>query len=89
MKTDNKVYMAIADQSKGMEKDAKGEDPTDHIQLPKMKSGATYEINLTAEQKDQSGATIASPYVATSMNSLVIGEDLKESGCIWQYSKRG
>ena len=75
--TDKKVYMAIADQSKGMEKDAKGEDPTDHIQLPKMKSGSTYEINLTAGQKDQSGATIASPYVATSMSGLVIGEDLK------------
>ena len=74
---DKKVYMAIADQSKGMEKDSKGEDPTDHIQLPKMKSGATYELSLTAGQKDQSGATIASPYVATSMNGLVIGEDLK------------
>ncbi|KXH83758.1 S-layer homology domain-containing protein [Sporosarcina sp. HYO08] len=76
---DKKVYMAIADQSRGMEKDTKGEDPTDHIQLPKMKSGATYELVLTAGQKDQSGATIASPYVAASMNGLVIGEDLKEA----------
>ncbi|PAQ16027.1 alkaline phosphatase [Bacillaceae bacterium SAOS 7] len=74
---DKKVYMAIADQSKGMEKDAKGEDPTDHMQLPKMKSGATYELSLTSGQKDQSGAAINSSYVATSMNGLVIGEDLK------------
>ena len=70
MATDKKVYMAIADQSKGMEKIQRG-SPTDHIQLPKMKSGSTYEINLTAGQKDQSGATIASPYVATSMSGLV------------------
>ena len=77
--TDKKVYMAIADQSKGMEKDAKGEDPADDIQFPKMKSGATYELAMTAGQKDGTGATIASPYVATSMNGLVIGEDLKEA----------
>lgn len=73
---DKKVYMAIADQSKGMEKDTKGADPTDHIQLPKMKSGATYELTLSSASKDLSGATINSPYVATSMNGLVIGEDL-------------
>ena len=49
--TDKKVYMAIADQGKGMEKDAKGEDPTDHIQFPKMKSGATYELDYNSGTK--------------------------------------
>ena len=76
---DKKVYMAIADQGKGMEKDVKGEDPTDHMQLPKMKSGATYELSLASGKKTQSGEAINSPYVATAMNGLVIGEDLKEA----------
>ena len=43
---DNKVYIAISDQSKSMEKDSTGKDPADHIQLPKIKAGVTYQLDL-------------------------------------------
>lgn len=72
---DGKVYVAIADQSGGMEKNEK--DPADHIQLPKIKAGVTYELDLKNGQKDSAGNSIDSPYVATSMAGLVVGEDLK------------
>lgn len=74
---DGKVYVAIADQSGGMEKNET--DPTDHIQLPKIKSGATYQLDLKNGQKDSDGNVIDSPYVASFMSGLVVGEDLKES----------
>ena len=55
---DKKVYMAISDQSKGME-----ENPTDRqddIRLPKIKSGVTYELDLQGGQKDRNGNKINS-----------------------------
>ena len=73
---DNKVYIAIADQSKAMEKDATGIDPADDIQLPKIKSGVTYQLDLNNGQKDSNGTAIDSAYVATTMSGLVVGEDL-------------
>ena len=74
---DNKVYIAISDQSKAMEKDSTGKDPADHIQLPKIKAGVTYQLDLKNGQKDSKGTAINSSYVATSMSGLVVGEDLK------------
>ncbi|AYC28440.1 PhoX family protein [Paenisporosarcina cavernae] len=74
---DHALYMAIADQSKGMEKDLTGKDPVDDIQLPKLKSGVTYQLNLLGNQKDRKGALIQSDYVAKSMKGLLVGEDLK------------
>lgn len=76
---DNKVYIAIADQSKGMEKDATGKEPADHIQLPKIKAGVTYELALRGGQKDNMGKVIASSYVAPSMQGLIVGEDLPQA----------
>lgn len=76
---DKKVYMAIADQSKGMEKDSTGKDPADHIQLPKLKSGVTYQLDLQGGQKDSEGNVIDSSYVAPAMQGLLIGEDLPEA----------
>lgn len=73
---DKKIYIAISDQSKSMEKDATGKDPADHIQLPKIKAGATYQLDLQGGQKDSKGKSINSSYVAPSMYGLVIGEDL-------------
>ena len=73
---DNKVYIAISDQSKAMEKDSKGADPADHIQLQKIKAGVTYQLDLTNGQKDSKGNAIESSYVASSMSGLVVGEDL-------------
>ncbi|MFL6557535.1 MAG: alkaline phosphatase PhoX, partial [Bacillus sp. (in: firmicutes)] len=71
---DKKVYIAIADQSSSMEKDPSG--PADDIQLPKIKSGATYQLNLTSGQKDNNGTRILSNYIASSMSGLLVGEDL-------------
>ncbi|MBM7868301.1 DUF839 domain-containing protein [Heliobacterium gestii] len=78
-KKDKVLYVAISDQSKGMEKDSKGEDPTDHIQLPKRKSGVTYAMKLTGSQQDLAGNAIPSAYVGASIAGLIIGEDLKEA----------
>jgi secreted PhoX family phosphatase len=71
---DKKLYVAIADIGKGMEKNDK--DPADHIQLPKVKAGAVYELSLKSGQKNTSGQPIKSEYVAASMKGLLVGEDL-------------
>ncbi|MCL1694504.1 alkaline phosphatase PhoX [Lysinibacillus sp. BPa_S21] len=76
---DKKVYIAISDQSKAMEKDSTGKDPADHIQLPKIKAGVTYQLDLQDGQKDSEGKIINSSYVALLMSGLVVGEDLKET----------
>ncbi|ANB59359.1 PhoX family protein [Anoxybacteroides amylolyticum] len=73
---DKKVYVAISDISKGMEKN--NQDPTDHIQLPKVKAGAVYELSLEPRQKSTAGEPINSEYVASSMKALIVGEDLAQ-----------
>ncbi|MDR7239595.1 Ig-like domain-containing protein [Neobacillus drentensis] len=73
---DKKVYIAIADQSSSMEKDSTGTAPADDIQLPKIKSGVTYQLDLNGSQKDNNGHGILSKYVATSMSGLLVGEDM-------------
>ncbi|MBS4179524.1 PhoX family protein [Lederbergia citrea] len=74
---DKKVYMAISDQSKGME--VNPDDPQDDIRLPKIKSGVTYELDLQAGSKDRSGNKINSSYVAASMKGIIIGEDMAKA----------
>ncbi|MBE3569362.1 MAG: S-layer homology domain-containing protein [Bacillales bacterium] len=76
---DKKVYIAISDQSNGMAKDTKGTDPVDDIQLPVIKSGVTYQLDLTGGQKDKDGNAIDSDYVASEMSGLIAGEDLSTS----------
>ncbi|WP_035423940.1 PhoX family protein [Bacillus sp. UNC438CL73TsuS30] len=71
---DKKVYIAISDQSNGML--ANAADPTDDIQLPKIKSGVTYQLDLTAGQQDRDGQKINSKYVANSMSGLIVGKDM-------------
>ncbi|MDR6999071.1 Ig-like domain-containing protein [Neobacillus niacini] len=71
---DNKVYVAISDQSKGME--ANPSDPVDDIKLPKIKSGVTYQLDLKNGQRDKEGNIILSKYVAASMSGLMVGEDM-------------
>ncbi|GHI00407.1 Ig-like domain-containing protein [Neobacillus kokaensis] len=73
---DHKVYIAISDQSGGMEKDTSGSGLQDDIQLPKIKSGVTYQLDVKSGQKDQNGSGILSKYVAASMSGLLVGEDL-------------
>jgi secreted PhoX family phosphatase len=76
---DNKVYIAISYLEKSMEKDAKGAEPTDHIQLQKISAGATYELDLLGNQIDSSQKAINSEYVPGNMRGLVIGEDLAKA----------
>jgi secreted PhoX family phosphatase len=71
---DKKVYIAISDQSNGML--ANPADPTDDIHLPKIKSGVTYQLDLTEGQRDSSGKEIHSEYVAAKMSGLVVGKDM-------------
>lgn len=73
-KADNKVYMSMSNIEKGMTKNA--DDPVDDIQLPKLKAGAVYEMNLAKDQIDRDGSSIGSDYVVTNMSGLVLGEDL-------------
>lgn len=75
---DKKIYMAIAGQDKSMLKDEKGTDPTDHIAFSKVKAGVTFELAMTSGHNDQTGENIPSNYVATTMDGLVVGEDLKQ-----------
>ncbi|OKL37440.1 S-layer homology domain-containing protein [Domibacillus mangrovi] len=76
---DSKAYIAMSYQEKSMEKDTTGKEPADHIQLPKIKAGVTFELDLKNGQKDNTGVAINSSYVASSMSGLVVGEDLKET----------
>jgi secreted PhoX family phosphatase len=76
---DNKVYIAISDLSKAMEKDSKGADPTDHIQLQKISAGATYELDLLGGQIDSTQKAINSDYVPANMISILYGQDLPKA----------
>jgi hypothetical protein len=76
---DKKVYVAMSYVEKSMEKDAKGQDPVDHIQVKKIKAGVTYEMSMAGGQKDSSGKAIESDYVAVNMKGLVVGEDLAQA----------
>jgi len=71
---DSKAYVAMSRIYKGMTSIAT--DPADDIQLTESRSGAVYELALTAAQKDTLGADINSAYVATTMTGLVVGEDI-------------
>lgn len=72
----NKAYVAMSYVEKAMEKDAKGADPADHIQVNKVSAGATYELTMAGKQKDSAGSSINSAYVPSFMQGLVVGEDL-------------
>jgi uncharacterized protein len=71
---DHKAYMAISYQEGSMEKQDGAVQ--DDIQLPKIESGVTYELNLQEGQTDRDDEKIDSGYVPTSMNGFVLGEDL-------------
>ncbi|MBW5445715.1 DUF839 domain-containing protein [Cohnella sp. CFH 77786] len=79
---DNKAYIAMSYVEKAMEKDTKGADPADDIQVNKISSGVTYELTLTGKQKDSKGAAIDSAYVPSFMQGLVVGEDLAASDAL-------
>jgi len=72
---DRKAYVAISYLEKGMVADYAPTDPVDDIHLTKLSSGAVYQMNLAARQKDTAGHAIHSDYVASRMEGLVVGED--------------
>jgi secreted PhoX family phosphatase len=76
---DKKVYVAMSYVEKTMEKDSKGADPTDDIQIKKVRSGVVYQLDLQGGQKDHDNNPINSEYVAASMHGLVVGEDLAKA----------
>ena len=71
-----RVYIAMSYVEKGMAKEEGA--PADHIQLPKVKAGATYAIDVRGGQKDQQGKAIASEWVGVSMYvpKGLLGEDI-------------
>ncbi|MFD0676564.1 MULTISPECIES: alkaline phosphatase PhoX [unclassified Paenibacillus] len=76
---DKKVYVAMSYVEKAMEKDAKNEDPADHISVKKIKAGVTYEMDLKGSQMDSANKAIGSEYVPANMKGLVVGEDLAKA----------
>jgi hypothetical protein len=53
-------------------------DTAGDIQVGKITAGATYELKLSAAQKDRAGASIGSDWVPTAMAAIpaLVGEDL-------------
>ena len=76
-KKDKKAYMAISYQNSAMLKESGAVQ--DDIQLPKLESGVTYQLNLGSHQKDQAKGKINSRYVPASMEGLLIGQDLEKA----------
>ncbi|MFY4774035.1 PhoX family protein [Metabacillus sp. RGM 3146] len=73
-KKDKKAYVAISNQSGSMEKEQGSVQ--DDIQLPAIKSGVTYQLDLASQQKDNGGSKVDSEFVPSAMKGLVVGEDL-------------
>ncbi len=71
------VYVAMSYVEKGMAKEEGA--PADHIQLPKLKAGATFAVSTGSKQKDTAGKAIASDWagVAMSVPAGLLGEDIK------------
>jgi uncharacterized protein len=76
---DNKVYIAMSYVEKSMEKDAKGADPADDIQVKKIKAGVTYELAMKGSQVDRDKQPINSEFVPSTMKGLVAGQDLAKA----------
>ena len=75
-KSDKKLYMAMSYIKDGMLTDPSF--PVDDIKLKKNNCGGTYEISLSANQKDQYGMPIDSEYVASYMTvpSEILGQPI-------------
>ncbi len=71
---DNKAYVALSRMANGMED--KSGDPGNHVKLKKNGSGAVYELTLQSGWFDTAGNAIASKFVPTTMEALVVGEDM-------------
>ncbi len=71
-----KVYVAMSYVEKGMAKEEGAAN--DHIQLPKVKAGATFAIDVNGGQKDQNGQAISSDWVGVAMSvpEGLLGQDI-------------
>lgn len=69
---DKLAYIAMSRIEKSMS------DTAGDVQVGAIKAGATYELKLSATQKDSTGAAIASDWVPTVMATVptLVGEDL-------------
>ncbi|CAM2924989.1 alkaline phosphatase PhoX [Paenibacillus sediminis] len=76
---DKKLYVAMSYVEKSMEKDIKGTDASDDIQVKKIKAGVTYEISLEGHQQDKDNNKINSEFVPSLMKGLIVGEDLPKA----------
>ncbi|OAN46671.1 hypothetical protein A6A04_06085 [Paramagnetospirillum marisnigri] len=74
---DRQLYIAMSYIEKGMT--AEPGAPADHIQVGKVTAGGTYQVALSAKQKDERGRAIDSAWVGTVMHvpPALLGEDIK------------
>ncbi len=79
-RADKKLYIAMSYVDKGMLADPTG--PADHIQVAKINAGASYEVQMAADQKDTDGTAIDSDWVGISMYvpKALLGEDIAADG---------
>ncbi|MCL7941678.1 DUF839 domain-containing protein [Halomonas sp. ATCH28] len=70
------LYVAMSYNEKGMQ--AEPGAVQDHIQVEKIKAGATYEVALDGGSVDTNGAAINSDWVGTAMRvpAALLGEDI-------------
>lgn len=69
---DKVAYVAMSRLEKGMS------DKVGDIQIAQITAGATYQLSLSAGQKDKAGAAIPSDWIPTTMTAIpaLVGEDL-------------
>jgi hypothetical protein len=74
---DRKLYLAMSYIEAGMLDGQNGERPQDHIKLKgdakDLACGGVYQAHLSGAQKDAAGEPIASEWVATTLDALVLG----------------
>ncbi len=75
-----KVYIAMSEIAKGMEKGAKEDKGgSDHIKLPKNSCGAVFASNIDNNASDNGGVKINSNYALKDMSIMVAGSEKKYS----------
>jgi hypothetical protein len=74
---DRKLYLAMSYIEAGMLDGGNGERPQDHISLKgdakDLACGGIYQAHLSGAQKDAAGEPIASEWVATTLDALLLG----------------
>lgn len=88
---DRKLYIAMSYIEAGMIDGQNGERPQDHIKLkgdPRdLFCGGVYESTLSGSQKDTTGETIKSDWVAVTMQARVLGAKKPLGQTVGQYDQ--